>query len=71
MIFLFFMETSRDSDFWHCGSNADVPVYLPKRFFPDSDKMQLRTDVAKWVSEIVKTVKRGVVGKRLKSSLVG
>jgi len=53
MIFLFFVETSRDSDFWHCGSNADVLSYFRKRFFSGSDKMQLRTDVAKWVSEIV------------------
>jgi len=33
MIFLFFMETSRDSDFWHCGSNADVPVVVEKKNF--------------------------------------
>jgi hypothetical protein len=68
MIFLFFMETSRDSDFWHCGSNADVPVVVKESKKRDSDKVQLRTDVKKCFQKWLRKRRREAVEKRLNSS---
>jgi len=61
MIFLFFMETSRDSDFWHCGSNEDVPVLKKILLFRSSAKMHLRTDVKKWSQKWLRKGRGGVV----------